>query len=332
MICIVQMGLLFTVVPGAGRSISGSGSDLALEVKMDACRSLRRWVSVATAAFVVAGLQVVTAGPAVALPATTVRTGFSEGGHSPGLTKWAEALCPAGQVVVGGGGEVLGEPQRTTVLTAVEPHTPEGPKPYRFVVQARALAWKLNGPNEDWQLKAYALCVPAASMPGYRIESYVSLPTTDRFMAHRAVCRNGLVAYSAGATTSDTTAFGLQLVRTSESLDITRATARAFFTPVTKEWSLTAIAVCGPRKDGIVAAGQVGPGPLVGVSCPAGTTQQIHGAGGGLGLTDDGGTNWIRELRPGQEASAPSSTRVRMSLQGPPGEAVAHTTCATKTP
>ena len=99
---------------------------------------------------------------------------------------------------------------------------------------------------------------------------------------------------------------------------------------MTKPWTLTAIAVCGPRKDGVVAAGQVGPGPLVSVSCPAGATQQIHGAGGGLGLTD-GGTNWIRELRPVQVASAPSSTRVRMSLLGPPGEAIAHTTCATKT-
>ena len=69
---------------------------------MDACKSVRRWVSVAAAALVVAGLQVVTARPAVALPATTVLTGFSEGGQSPGATKSAEALCPAGQVVVRG--------------------------------------------------------------------------------------------------------------------------------------------------------------------------------------------------------------------------------------
>jgi hypothetical protein len=183
--------------------------------------------------------------------------------------------------------------------------------------------------NESWQLKAYALCVPASSMPGYHLESYVSASSTSAFKAHAAVCHNGLVAYSAGATTSNTSAFGLQLVRTSGSLDIARATARAFAPTVTSPWSLTAIAVCGPRKDGIVAAGQVGAGPLVTVACPLGT-QQIHGAGGGLGLTD-GGTNWIRELRPANVASAPSSMRVRMSLLGPGYEAVAHTTCATRT-
>ena len=90
-------------------------------------------------------------------------------------------------------------------------------------------------------------------------------------------------------------------------------------------WQLSTFAVCGPRKGGIVAASQVAAGPTVSVSCPAG--MQIHGAGGGLGLTD-GGTNWIRTLRPAN--TLPGSMTVRMSLTNP-DSVVAHTTCATRT-
>jgi hypothetical protein len=84
-------------------------------------------------------------------------------------------------------------------------------------------------------------------------------------------------------------------------------------------------AVCGPRKDGIAAVAHLAPGPTVGVSCPAG--MQIHGAGGGLGLTN-GGRNWIRTLRPAN--TLPGSMTVRMSLMSPVSM-VAHTTCATRT-
>ena len=234
--------------------------------------------------------------------------------------KWAQAFCGFDQVVVGGGGEVVGEPPHTTVITALEPHAVQGATPPRFLVQAQALAPNFN---ETWQLKAYALCAPASSMQPYLIVKSESSMTQRRFRAGTARCPGGRVAYSAGVTTSNTGGFGVQMVRTSGPLDIARATVRAFSTAVPAPWRLTTIAVCGPRKDGIVAAGRVAAGPIVNVSCPAGT-QQIHGAGGGLGLTD-GGTNWIRELRPANVQS-PGSMRVRMSLVNPGVQVVAHTT------
>ena len=151
---------------------------------------------------------------------------------------------------------------------------------------------------------------------------------TGPFSEIEGLCPGGRVAYSAGATTSNTSRFGLQLVRTSGPLDIARATVRAFGTAVPDPWQLSTYAVCGPRKDGIVAAGRVAGGPQVGVSCPE-RTQQIHGAGGGLGLSD-GGTNWIRALRPANVQS-PGSMTVRMSLLNPGYQVVAYTTCATRT-
>jgi hypothetical protein len=54
---------------------------------------------------------------------------------------------------------------------------------------------------------------------------------------------------------------------------------------------------------------------------------QVHGAGGGLGLSD-GGSNWIRALTPAN--GLPGSMTVRMTLQGS-YQMVASTTCATLT-
>lgn len=298
---------------------------LPREAEMATRTAGRRWLAAAAvAAVVVAGLQVVTAQPAAALPPLTLKTGTS-GVISPGAVKWAEAFCGLDQVVVGGGAEVVGEPPHTTVITALEPHAVEGPTPPRFLVRARALRSDLN---EFWQLKAYALCAPASSMQPYLIVKSTSSTSQVRFRAGTATCPGGRVAYSAGVTTSNTSGFGVQMVRTSGPLDIARATVRAFGTAVPAPWQLSTFAVCGPRKDGIVAASRVAAGPMVNVSCPAGT-QQIHGAGGGLGLTD-GGTNWIREVRPANVQS-PGSMTVRMSLLNPGYEVIAHTTCATRT-
>jgi hypothetical protein len=292
----------------------------------------RRWLAAAAATYavaVVAGLQMVTAQPAAALPPLTLNTGTSD----PAITdavRSAEAFCGLDQVVVGGGGEVLHEPAHTTVLTALVPHAVEGATPPRFVVRARALKPEAN---ELWQVKAYALCAPAASMQPYKIEEHISTFSHKRFLAGTATCRDGLVAYSAGVTTNTTgfdVQFGVQLVRTSGPLDIARATVRTFLldpTAVPDWWQLRTFAVCGPRTGGIMAVSRVATGPFVGVSCPEGT-QRINGAGGGLGLTD-GGRNWIRAVRPANMQS-PGSMTVRMSLTNPDYEVVAHTTCATR--
>ena len=189
----------------------------------------RRWLAAAAATYavaVVAGLQMVTAQPAAALPPLTLNTGTS-GPVSTEPVKSAEAFCGLDQVVVGGGGEVVNEPAHTTVLTALEPHAVEGPTPPRFVVRALALACPQL--QEFWSVTAYALCAPAASMqPSYLIMKSTVSTLTSRFKAGTAKCTGGRVAYSAGVTTLNTSRFGVQLVRTSGPLDIARATVRTF--------------------------------------------------------------------------------------------------------
>ena len=153
----------------------------------------RRWLAAAAVTYVVAvvaSLQMVTAQPAAALPPLTLNT-------SPPATlstepdKSAEAFCGLDQVVVGGGGEVVNEPGHTTVLTALEPHAVEGVTPPRFVVRARALAYPLF--KEFWQVKAYALCAPAASMQPYQIVKHTSTfsPLGVPFQAGKAKCTGG---------------------------------------------------------------------------------------------------------------------------------------------
>src|SRR5690348_16145957 len=110
-------------------------------------------------------------------------------------------------------------------------------------------------------------------MQPYKIEEHTSGLSQLRFRAGTATARDGQVAYSAGVRTSSNSGFGVQLVRTSGPLDIARATVRAFSPAVPAPWTLTTIAVCGPRKDGIVAVARVAAGPTVTASCPAGTQQ-----------------------------------------------------------
>jgi hypothetical protein len=297
-----------------------------LGVAATAATVVRRWAAVVGVAVVaVTGLQVVTAQAASALPAYTVRTKTS-GALGPGTTKWAAASCEAGEVVMGGGGEIVGGQVWTTVLTGLQPKPLTGGI-HQFVVSGRALRPEMN---ESWQVKAYAWCAPEESMPGYLvIKTTTGLSQEKKWLQGKSVCTGGRVAYSAGVTTSQPGYFGVQMVRTSGPLDIARATVRAFHEMATPPWwTLSTYAVCGLPRDGVVAVAQLSGGPLSSVSCPSGT-QQINGAGGGLGLSD-GGVNWIRMLRP-QSLSAPTTMLVQMSLNVGGYETVAHTTCGTKT-
>jgi hypothetical protein len=282
----------------------------------------RRWIAAAAVAVVVATIQIVTTQPAAALPALVVKVADYSGGVSPVSFKWVEANCPAGQVVVGGGAEIIGNPAHTVVLTGLEPHTPEGLKPYRFVVYGAALV-----SDDLWNLRAYALCVNAAAMQPYRVVEQPNLPSSGTFKSATVPCPAGMVAYSAGGSVSNHYGgLGLQLVRTSGPLDIGRATARVTSSSITIPWSITTYAVCGPRKDSIAAAGSIVNRPISSLQCPPG--QQLHGAGGGLGLTD-GGPPWIRDLHP--VLGFPGSMTVQMTRNNPSSETLAHATCATRT-
>lgn len=279
----------------------------------------RRWVSVAVVAVVVTSLQIATAQPAAALPALQLVVQGS--GFGPNPTKQAVAPCPSGKVVVGGGGEIVGNETRTTVLTSLQPLSAAGIQPARFVASGRALATA-----GDWSIVAYALCVDTAAMQPYLINETTSPSSTSVFRSGTSRCPAGMVAYSAGGIAPP--GFGLQMVRTSGPLDIGRATVRATTNTVNESSRMKTSVVCGPRKDDIAAQVNIVNGSFAGLQCPTG--QQIHGAGGGLGLTD-GGTNWLRSLRPTLTQQEPRGMTVRMTLQNPGYQTLAHATCASRT-
>jgi hypothetical protein len=284
-------------------------------------------VAVATTLVVVAGLQTAAASPAVALPALQVVIADYEYGYNQDNPKWVEANCPPGKLVVGGGGQIQGRQDWRFFLTGLEPKSAEGLKPSRFVASAvAATSSDPNRPKEKWSMQAVALCVDAAAIQPYQIVSHLSLPTSGVFMSDTARCPAGTVAYSAGGSAPDPWGgFGLQMVRTSGPLDIGRATVRAASSSVSQAWRMTTHVVCGPRKDGIAAYGNITDGSSSGLQCPAG--QQIHGAGGGLGLSD-GGFNWLRNLFPARNGLAMT---VQMAVTSLGLQTVAHATCAART-
>src|SRR5437660_1152342 len=107
-----------------------------------------------------------------------------------------------------------------------------------------------------WWLAAAAVTYAVAVVAGLQMVTAQPVAgLTSPFKAGTAKCPGGRVAYSAGVTTSNTSRFGVQLVRTSGPLDIARATVRAFGTAtVLDSWDLSTFAVCGPRQGEIVAA------------------------------------------------------------------------------
>jgi len=295
---------------------------------MYAWTGCQRWVAVATAVVVVSSIQVAAAPPAAALPALHMVITRNEGSFNQVNPKSAEANCPPGTLVVGGGGEIQGRQDWRFKLTGMEPKGAQGLKPSRFV--ASAVASSHSDPNQQdelWSLLAYALCVDAAAMQPYQIVSHTSLKTSGVFMSDAVRCLiPGTVAYSAGGLAPDPWGgFGLQMVRTSGPLDIGRATVRAAGNSVSTPWSMTTYVVCGPRKDGIAAYGNIVDGSWGSLQCPA--AQQIHGAGGGLGLSD-GGFTWLRNLFPNQNGL---SMFVQMTASGPDSQTLAHATCAART-
>ena len=78
---------------------------------------------------------------------------------------------------------------------------------------------------------------------------------------------------------------GVQLVRASGPLDITRSTARTVG-GVSGSWSLTTTAICADPIPGIQVVSQVVNAATAAVACPTGFS--VYGAGVGGSLTDSG--------------------------------------------
>lgn len=271
------------------------------------------------AALAAIGLVLVTAGPAAAVGDPQLVTASSSLGTDP--TPTANALCPTGTRVVGGGGRVFDFEQKLGRLTVLDPSFTG------FRVEAES-------PNEanigNWRVFAYAICADRDALEDYQIVSRSRFDNRT-FKDTAAVCPSGTVAYGAGASAQFSAAdgadgrIGLQLNRTSGPLDISRATGRVDtrFGSV-GNWILVSKAICAKRAGGIHVEGNSSFGTSVTESCDAGT---VHGAGGGGGLTD-GGLSWLYSIQPFNNLRTVNA-RMTTPLNPSIGGMIAHFTCAT---
>jgi hypothetical protein len=243
-------------------------------------------------------------------------------------TKNVRAHCPQGYVVLGGGGEVDDDGNDIARLTGLVP-VKASPRNY---YEASAEAW-YEGQYEPWSLTAYAICAPASQVDNHWVYSEtVDNPQSKTFLDGTASCEGDRVAYGAGGAILDPFPhfqgrLGLQLVRTSNPLDIGRATAREE-TPLDTDnpWWLTTYVVCAKDDGKVHTEGANAPvGSLTATSTCDRATDEVQGGGGGAsgpGISD-AGRSWLKAIVPSEH----SVTTTMVGYQVPSGGVVAHHTC-----
>lgn len=205
--------------------------------------------------------------------------------------------CPRSHPrVVGGGGSVNDGSARKVMLTELRPRSSFN-APDSFVASAQARR-DFSG---EWTLTAYAIC--GKRLPGRVVPApALSPPGSPAFLALAQRCPPGKKALSAGARVLNADRnVGLQLVRASGPLDITRATAREQalpHKPSSANWQLEAYAVCAPPVPHWGASGVFTGVFRKTVVCPQG--KRVLGVGGGGALSDTGSA-FLQAVQPSHD-------------------------------
>jgi hypothetical protein len=264
-------------------------------------RKFNVWAGVAGAVLSVAGgVQLSSPSAASAVSGVHVEAGDGTANDSS-PNKRDAAVCPPGEKVVGGGAWVDDFDVRQVRLTQLQPVRSGGRE--SFVAAAQEPNTGLSTP---WNLRAYAVCAPSASVPGHQIVASAPASTSGAFVATAAGCPQGKKVIGTGATIATSQGaglaggqVGLQLNRSSGPLDISRATAREDADGFASSWTLTSYAICvtpvaGQHADSVVESDKV-----VGANCTSvnGQPTMVHGVGGGAGTTDSGLT-WLQVVYP----------------------------------
>ena len=161
-------------------------------------------------------------------------------------------------------------------------------------------------------------------------------PNSATFLGGTAACQGDRVAYGAGGYINDPFPnfqgrLGLQLIRTSNPLDIGRATAREDSSPhgTPNNWWLTTYVVCAKAEGDVHIEGNGAPsGSLTATSYCDRAIQRVHGGGGGASGpgVSDAGRSWLKAIVPSADLRSVSTTMV--GQDDPSGGVVAHHTCA----
>jgi hypothetical protein len=286
----------------------------------------RAATALVTLAALGAGVQLASAPPAAALLGV-FRVDDISGTLSLDSPKDATVACPDG-VLVGGGAEIEGGGEDPATEPRLTHLVPTGN-------QFFAMAETPNHASEArWLLRVYAIC--ADGVDSSQVVPGISEEDSQSFKDAEARCPDGTVAFGAGGQISYNSGdpfpgrVGLQLVRPSEPLDITRATGREYGDGIEDgyigNWRVHAWAICVAPAGGIHAEGTIEPlGERANHECSSGTF--VHGAGGGGGPFIDGGDAYLQYIIPSEELTH-VFVRMTQPLDPSVGGMVASATCA----
>jgi hypothetical protein len=242
----------------------------------------RRWLTSLTAAALailgsVVVVQVATAGPAAAIPGLQVVPATSPLHSYQGYT--VDANCPDGQKVVGGGGQIGGYASTKVFLT--ESYPEYGGRTWRVRAEEVAPGW-----DGLWDVTAYAIC--SDPLPGYEIKTGNSGPGAATFKTtYTFGCSEHKKVFGAGGRVNSADGqVGLTMVRPDGPLTIGRASARVAPGGFWDSWSVDSFAICAYPVPNQQNVGKIEPSNVVSMLCPAGTT--ANGLGGGGGTVDLG--------------------------------------------
>jgi hypothetical protein len=203
----------------------------------------RMWAILGLTGAAVAG-GLVAATPAHAVLGTQVveATSVSDSVAIKSVT----ANCPAGGVVYGGGGYVVGATAHNVRISGLRP-----------MVNLVGLSGFQATATEDetgyvgaWAVQAFAICGP--KLAGYQVVWQTSPSSSDSSRSATATCPNGKKVISTGATVANGGAdVVLQLIVPNNNLDWVATNAYEDETGYNGNWQLTAYAVCANSLQGL---------------------------------------------------------------------------------
>jgi hypothetical protein len=254
----------------------------------------RRLTLLIAAACVIAGsavVQVMTAGPAAAVPGLQTVTARSPEQSYSGYS--VDANCPAGLQVIGGGGSIGGNPSDKVFLT--ESYPLDGGRTWRVRAEEVAPGW-----DGEWYVTAYAIC--STPLRGWEIKKGNSGPGAVTFKTtYTFECSDHKKVFSAGGRVNAASGqVGLTMIRPDGPLTIGRASARVAPGGFWDSWSVDSFAICAYPVPNQQNVGTIMNSSIAHTVCPTGTTANGLGGGGG---TVDLGPYYLQTIAPYQQHS-----------------------------
>jgi hypothetical protein len=270
----------------------------------------RRLTAAAAVMLASAVVQVVTGGPAAAVPGLEIVSATSPSHSYQGYTQ--DAYCPSGRQVIGGGAAIGGSASTKVFLTESRPL--ENGRAWRARAEEVAPGW-----DPSWHVTTYAICT--SGLPGWEIRTGGSGSGDAPFKTTFTYgCSEHKKVFSAGGQVhAPAGQVGLTMIRPDGPLTVGRASARVAPGGFWGNWSVDSYAICAYPVPGQQNVERISPYFWTGTQCPEGTTPNGLGGGGG---TVDLGPYHLQSIEPSHPVG------VRVTMTGPQrGGTLAQVTC-----